>query len=645
MKKGKEKKEKNLFFITENMQHTWIYREGKGDYGFVDEEIKWKKKGYYVHYNNKKNALDGDEVSFIVKIFKGKEEAEIEEIIKREKRVLVWKLQRTKNGYGFVVFENNPFFKQDIFIKEKNLLNALDGEKVAVLIDTWKGKNPEGKIIERLGTEESTKVDIISIAFEGGARVKFPIRVLDEAKDILNIWELKENKRVNLTSLFTFTIDGEDAKDLDDAISLKKLDNGNFKLFVHIADVTHYVKEKSFLDEEALKRATSIYLVDRVIPMLPSEISNGVCSLNPHEKKLTLTCEMDIDKHGKTIATRVYESIIQSDFRLSYKQVEKIRENNFQDKELWEILKEAYILKEIIANYRSKNGYLSFDFDEVFIEVDEKGNPVNIKKYEKFESHKVIEHFMISANEAIAKKFSNFPFLYRVHPDPQREDIENMIKQLSNYISLDKNDTSIEKVIQKAEGNNFLSRLILRSLPKAIYSAKNEGHFGLGLEFYTHFTSPIRRYPDLQIHRIIKEKLTGNLSPSRIIHYKNILDQVADISSEKERQAEKIERRVNDLMKIKYMEDKIWQVFMGKISGMIPKGFFVELENTVEGFVDILNLDTKKTKKSSWEFIENALMFKNAFSWEVFKFGDSVKIKLISVDTKLLRLDFELMRE
>lgn len=627
------------------MQHTWIYREGKGDYGFVDEEIKWKKKGYYVHYNNKKNALDGDEVSFIVKIFKGKEEAEIEEIIKREKRVLVWKLQRTKNGYGFVVFENNPFFKQDIFIKEKNLLNALDWEKVAVLVDTWKGKNPEGKIIERLGTEESTKVDIISIAFEGGARVKFPIRVLDEAKDILKIWELKENKRINLTNLFTFTIDGEDAKDLDDAISLKKLDNGNFKLFVHIADVAHYVKEKSFLDEEALKRATSIYLVDRVIPMLPSEISNGVCSLNPHEKKLTLTCEMDIDKHGKTIATRVYESIIQSDFRLSYKQVEKIRENNFQDKELWEILKEAYILKEIIANYRKKNGYLSFDFDEVFIEVDEKGNPINIKKYEKFESHKVIEHFMINANEAIAKKFSTFPFLYRVHPDPQREDIENMIKQLSNYISLDKNDTSIEKVIQKAEGNNFLSRLILRSLPKAIYSAKNEGHFGLGLEFYSHFTSPIRRYPDLQIHRIIKEKLAGNLSPSRIIHYKNILDQVADTSSEKERQAEKIERRVNDLMKIKYMEDKIWQVFMGKISGMIPKGFFVELENTVEGFVDILNLDTKKTKKSSWEFIENALMFKNTFSWEVFKFGDSVKIKLISVDTKLLRLDFKLMRE
>ncbi|NUJ98068.1 ribonuclease R [Candidatus Gracilibacteria bacterium] len=627
------------------MQHTGIYREGKGDYGFVDEEIKGKKKGYYVHYNNKKNALDGDEVSFIVKIFKGKEEAEIEEIIKREKRVLVGKLQRTKNGYGFVVFENNPFFKQDIFIKEKNLLNALDGEKVAVLVDTWKGKNPEGKIIERLGTEESTKVDIISIAFEGGARVKFPIRVLDEAKDILKIGELKENKRINLTNLFTFTIDGEDAKDLDDAISLKKLDNGNFKLFVHIADVAHYVKEKSFLDEEALKRATSIYLVDRVIPMLPSEISNGVCSLNPHEKKLTLTCEMDIDKHGKTIATRVYESIIQSDFRLSYKQVEKIRENNFQDKELGEILKEAYILKEIIANYRKKNGYLSFDFDEVFIEVDEKGNPINIKKYEKFESHKVIEHFMINANEAIAKKFSTFPFLYRVHPDPQREDIENMIKQLSNYISLDKNDTSIEKVIQKAEGNNFLSRLILRSLPKAIYSAKNEGHFGLGLEFYSHFTSPIRRYPDLQIHRIIKEKLAGNLSPSRIIHYKNILDQVADTSSEKERQAEKIERRVNDLMKIKYMEDKIGQVFMGKISGMIPKGFFVELENTVEGFVDILNLDTKKTKKSSWEFIENALMFKNTFSGEVFKFGDSVKIKLISVDTKLLRLDFKLMRE
>lgn len=626
------------------MNHIWIYREGKGDYGFIDEEIKGKKKWYYVHSSNKKNALDGDEVSFTIKVFKGKEEAEVAEVTRREKRVLVWRLQRTKNGYGFVVFENNPFFKQDIFIKEKNLLNALDGEKVAVLVDTWKGKNPEGKIIEKLGIEESTKVDIISIVFEGGARVKFPIRVLDEAKDILKIWEPKENKRIDLTNLFTFTIDWEDAKDLDDAISLKKLDNGNFKLFVHIADVAHYVKEKSFLDEEALKRGTSIYLIDRVIPMLPSEISNGVCSLNPHEKKLALTCEMDIDKHGKTIATRVYESIIQSDFRLSYKQVENIRENNFLDKKLWEILKQAYELKEIIETYRKKSGYLSFDFDEVFIEMDEEENPINIKKYEKFESHKMIEHFMINANEAIAKKFSKFPFLYRIHPNPKKEDIENMIKQIGNYISLEKDDTSIEKVIQKAEGNNFLSRLILRSLPKAIYSAKNEGHFGLGLEFYSHFTSPIRRYPDLQIHRIIKEKLAGNLSPSRIIHYKTILEQVANTSSEKERQAEKIERKVNDLMKIKYMEDKIWQIFTWKISGMIPKGFFVELENTVEGFVDILNLDSRKAKKSSWNFFEQALMFKNTFSWEVFKFGDIVKVKLISVDTSLLRIDFELVK-
>jgi ribonuclease R len=220
-------------------------------------------------------------------------------------------------------------------------------------------------------------------------------------------------------------------------------------------------------------------------------------------------------------------------------------------------LKQAYELKEIIETYRKKSGYLSFDFDEVFIEMDEEENPINIKKYEKFESHKMIEHFMINANEAIAKKFSKFPFLYRIHPNPKKEDIENMIKQIGNYISLEKDDTSIEKVIQKAEGNNFLSRLILRSLPKAIYSAKNEGHFGLGLEFYSHFTSPIRRYPDLQIHRIIKEKLAGNLSPSRIIHYKTILEQVANTSSEKERQAEKIERKVNDLMKIKYMEDKI----------------------------------------------------------------------------------------
>lgn len=625
------------------MNKIGIYKEWKGDYGFVDVEENAKKKGYYVHYKNKKDALDNDEVLFSVQVFRGKEEAKIIKILKRSTKLLVGKLDIVQANFWFVVFENKNF-KEDVYISRKHLSSAKLWDIVAVSIISWKGKNPEGKIVQILGKKRTFKMDIDALALECWAQLNFPDEVLQEAKKT-HYLSKKIKKRADLRKLFTFTIDGEDAKDLDDAISIKKLPNGNFKLFVHIADVAEYVREFSPLDREALRRGTSIYLPDRVIPMLPAEISNGVCSLNPNEEKLTLTCEMDIDKHGKTIGTRVYESIIESNFRLSYKQVEKIKENNFREKELWNILKDAYELKSIIEKYRNKNGYLSFDFDESFIEVDKNSLPIAIKKYEKYSSHKLIEHFMISANEAVAKKFHLLPFVYRVHPDPSDEDKETIIKLLSNYISLDINKTSIEYLIERTLDNKFLARLILRSLPKALYSPKNEGHFWLGLEYYSHFTSPIRRYPDLQIHRIIKEKLHGKITPKRILHYKNILKKVAEDSSERERDADKVERRVDDLMKVKYMSDKIGQVFEGKISGMIAKGFFVELEDTVEGFVDILSIGDEKEKKSLWDFYDAELKFKNIKTGKIFQFWEQVKVKLISADLESLRIDFELVEE
>lgn len=627
----------------------WIYREGKGDYGFVDTERNGEKKGYYVHNTKKWEALDGDEVMFFVKVFKGKEEAEVTRVVKRAERIFVGEIQFTKKTFWFFI-PSSSLLKTDVFIGERNTLGARHGDKVAVKIISWKWKNPEGQIIEILGSGNEPWIDVMALALEWGARTRFPNEVVKEAEKVSEEKTPLDKGRKDLTKLFTFTIDGEDAKDLDDAISIEKFENGNYKLFVHIADVTHYVKENSFLDREALKRGTSIYLADRVIPMLPEALSNGVCSLNALEEKLTLTCEMDVAQNGKIIGSRVYESLIKSNYRLTYSWVQNLFswKETTKDDTLLESIKNAYDLKRKIEAYRKKNGYLEFDFDEPKIKVDEKWNPIEIKKYEKQESNKVIEHFMISANEAVSKKFSKVPFLYRIHPNPDGEDVEKVVKTIKNYFPLVGNNLNFEAVLKQVSGNNALSRLLLRALPKAIYSERNEGHFGLGLEFYSHFTSPIRRYPDLQIHRIIKQKLSGKLDMGKIISYKKSLREVAKLTSELERKAEEIERKVDDLMKMKYMKNHIGEEFVGTISGAIAKGIFVELENTVEGFIPLDSLQTKlgsKKKGSYFEFFEESLTFINRATGLSLRFGDTLKIKVIGVDETYLRTEFEFIEK
>jgi ribonuclease R len=630
-----------------------IYREGKGDYGFIDTEVKGEKLGFYVHNLNKGNALDGDEVRFYLKNFKGKEEAVVQKIEKRAERVSI--------------------LKTDVFIGEKHTLWAQHWQKVAVRIISWKGKNPEGEVVEIIGNTGDKGIDVISIALEGGARTKFAEALIKESEECIKKKEIPWKQRRDLRKLFTYTIDWEDAKDLDDAISIQKLESGNFKLFVHIADVTHFVEESSLIDREALKRGTSIYLADRVIPMLPEALSNGVCSLNAWEAKLTLTCEMDIAPNGKIIGSKVYESIIESNYRLTYKQVEKIAQYRFradndmsdvwnieqkenkeevnielllQDEVLIKSIQEAYELKRKIESYRIKNGYLQFDFQEAKILIDTDWNPIEIKKYEKLESNKVIEHFMISANEAVSKKFSEVPFLYRVHPNPDEEDLEKVIKTIGNYKDLDTSKLNFEWVLEQVAGNNSLSRILLRALPKAIYSEKNAGHFGLGLEFYSHFTSPIRRYPDLQIHRIIKQKLNGKLDKTKITEYKKLLPEVAKLNSESEKKAEQIERRVDDLFKIKYMKSRIGEEFMGTISWAIQKWCFVELENTVEWFVSLERIQAQfwgSKRGSFFEFDEGALSFFNPVTGKKFAFGQSIKIKVESVDEINFRIDFSII--
>ncbi|MDD5770074.1 MAG: ribonuclease R [Candidatus Gracilibacteria bacterium] len=635
-----------------------VYSQSKNnDYGFVD--VDGQEKGYFVYPRNLNSALDGDQVEAVLKIFNRRKEAVITKIITRADRVLVGTIELVKD-FAFVILDN-PAFKNDVHISNKKLSKfkglVKNGDKVAIKITLWEGKNPEGSIIEILGDKNKPGIEIESILLEGGIRVKFGEGILQEAKEL----KFEEQKyRTDLTKTLIFTIDSEDARDLDDAIFVEKIGN-DYKLIVSIADVAEYVKEGSLLDKEALKRGNSTYLVDRVIPMLPEKLSNDLCSLNPNTKKLALSCEMIIDNKGNVISKKVYESVISSKFRLTYREVQEILDGklNIGDKlffggiisnELFEAIKISLELKTIITTRKQKSGILDFDFPETKIILDENKNPIDIKKYERYESMKIIEEFMILANESIGEMFSKMPFVYRIHPIPNYDDIE----KLRNTLHIFGIDLPFKTITPKIIGNilheislnpkeKLLSKLVLRSLEKAIYSHENVGHFGLNLEFYSHFTSPIRRYPDLQIHRIIKEKLHNNLSKIRIEHYKNILKDVCKKTSDTERKSEKLEYAVKDLMICKYYENKIGEEFEGIISGVISAGFFVELENTAEGFVSIEQVFAI-TKHRKANFQEENMKFEitKDFSLQV---GDNIKIKISNIELDKRRLNFDFLEK
>ena len=444
----------------------WIYKQGKGDFGFVDIEVDGEKKWYYVHERNKADALDGDEVSFRIKEFRWKEEAEIRKVVKRSGKTLVWELQipKGKKGFGFFVPQNS-FLDTDIFVPGKYLWRAKHWDIVGVQVYAWDKRNPAGKIVEILGNKKTRKIDILSLAVEGGARLKFPGKVLDEVRWLRDNLGDEMKKRKDLRNTFTFTIDGADSKDLDDAISIEVLKNppgqnhssaplnkgGDwtqwsggifYKLSVHIADVTHYVKEGTPLDTEAQKRATSIYLIDKVIPMLPEKLSNDLCSLNPNEVKLTLTCEMTINPKGHVVASEVYESIIKSNYRLTYNDVEKLTTGeSLEETEFWKEINKTLLsamddckdLKKILTKRKQAEWVLNFDFPEPKIELDENDHPIHFWKYERYNSHKIIEEFMVLANEAVSKQFQKKPFLYRIHEKPGAEDLTKLVNTLSAF--------------------------------------------------------------------------------------------------------------------------------------------------------------------------------------------------------------------
>ncbi|RKW23321.1 ribonuclease R [Candidatus Gracilibacteria bacterium] len=631
-----------------------IYSQARdGEYGFID--VIDLPKGYFVHPKNKLTVMDGDTVEAIVKTFNGRQEAEILRIIERKKGLLVGVYKPAKGNFGFVIPKDKNI-KNDIFVASTNAFGARDGDIVGVELTKFSGKNPEGvikEIISRKGNLDKREEEVLTLAVEGGARITFPNEVqaqLDKISEEIPEKELE--KRRDLRKLFTFTIDGADAKDLDDAISVEKKENGDFILYVSIADVSHYIPENSALDKEALERGTSIYLADRVIPMLPEKLSNNLCSLNPYTDKLALTCEMHIGgKTGHTVKSKVYESIINSDFRLTYEEIDKMEDKRINvgdelmfrgtvTKELLDTVNNANILKELILAHREKVGILNFDFPETYVSFDEKGEPDGVKEYPKYNSNKLIEVFMVSANEAVAKEFSKIPFLYRIHEEPKDFDI----KELENKLQLFgvkfkfKDVTTLEfgQLLEKFKNleetkKRFLEKMTLRTLTQAMYSDVNFGHFGLGLQFYSHFTSPIRRYPDLQIHRIIKEYLNKKYDERRKNHYASILGKVAKISSDRERLSEKLEYKVRDYFIVKYYKNKVGQEFDAVISGLISKGFFVALPDTAEGFVELKNSQFDEKMQT------HRVKGKN------FTLGQDVKVRLVEADETLLRLDFEIV--
>ncbi|KGG79553.1 ribonuclease R [Caloranaerobacter azorensis H53214] len=622
-------------------------------YGFVVPDNK-DVKDIFIPSQDLNGALHGDRViaRVISRGFGGKsEEGEIIRILERANKTIVGTFEKSKY-FGFVVPDDNRI-SMDVFIPKAEINGAKTNQKVVVEITKWpeKRRNPEGRIIEILGYKGDVGTDILAIIKKYGLTEEFPEKVLKEADNIPEeIPEEEINRRLDLRDKNIFTIDGIDAKDLDDAVSIERLKNGNFKLGVHIADVSYYVKEKSHLDKEALKRGTSVYLVDRVIPMLPKKLSNGVCSLNPGVPRLTLSVFMEIDKQGRVVDHEIVESIIQSKERLVYTDISNLLENDDEElkKRYSHILEDLKAMEElcnILRKKRENRGSIDFDFDEAKIILDENGKPIDIKKAERRIANRIIEEFMLVCNETVAEYmyWSQIPFVYRIHEDPDEEKINEFNKFIHNFGYHLKgiqqiHPKELQNLLKKVEGTKeetVINTLMLRSLKKARYSAEPDSHFGLAARYYCHFTSPIRRYPDLQIHRIIKAFINGELKGSKIEKLKKKLPHVAEQSSIRERIADEAERETEDLKKVEYMSERLGEIYEGIISGVMPFGIFVELDNTIEGLVHISTL-----VDDYYIYDEFNHSFIGERTKKTYKIGDVVKVKVMKADIDKREIDF-----
>ena len=655
-----------------------IYSGSRRGFGFVT--VEGIERDVFIPEEKTGSALNGDKVRIVVTTKEEggrRAEGEVIRVLERANSQVVGYYQKNRS-FGFVVPDNQRI-SVDVFIPEGKDMGAVTGHKVvAQILEFGDGrKNPEGEIIEILGHVNDPGTDILSIVRAYGLPEEFPQEVMDQIRDIPQevyvpedtqpliygkeyvLDDLKTHSqwagdlagRLDLRSLQTVTIDGEDAKDLDDAITIEKREDGSFLLGVHIADVSHYVPEGTCLDEEALKRGTSVYLVDRVIPMLPHKLSNGICSLNQGEDRLALSCLMEVDQKGNVTDHRICETLIQVDRRMTYSAVNAIVEDQSPDEtEKYEAFVPMFLrMKELSALIREKRrmrGAVDFDFPESKIELDEKGKPVAIRPYERNTATRIIEDFMLLANETVAEDYywQSLPFLYRSHDKPDPEKMRQLAAFINNFgysVRLSQGEIhpkEVQKLLDRIQGSDeeaLLARLTLRSMKQAKYTTECSGHFGLAARFYTHFTSPIRRYPDLQIHRIIKESLRGGLKEKRVSHYSRILPGVAVQTSSLERRADEAERETEKLKKCQYMEDFIGQSFDGVISGVASWGFFVELPNTVEGLVRVSDLED-----DYYVFDERRYELKGERRGRIYKLGQKIRVVVSGVDRMSRTVEF-----
>ncbi|MBO5032063.1 MAG: ribonuclease R [Lachnospiraceae bacterium] len=621
-------------------------------FGFV--EIDGRDEDLYIPENCVNGAFHKDTVK--VSLMSGqrgrRQEAQVIEIIARGMKQIVGIYDKSNKNYGFVIPDNTKI-SDDIFVPVERSKGAVSGHKVVCEITDY-GKNnrkPEGKIVEILGHVNDPGVDIMSIVRGYELPVEFSEKIMHQVENVSNeVSEADMAGRRDLRKIQMVTIDGEDAKDLDDAVSLTR-DGGLYQLGVHIADVTNYVQENSALDWEAKKRGTSVYLVDRVIPMLPHKLSNGICSLNAGENRLALSCLMTIDKKGEVVSHEIVESVIKVDRRMSYTSVKKILEDKDEAeiKEYEELVPMFELMKElagILREKRKKRGSIDFDFPESKIILDKQGHPIEIKPYERNVATKIIEDFMLIANETVAQHFCwmELPFVYRTHDNPDPEKIDKLSTFIRNfgYSIKSRQDEVHPKELQKLLGKiedtpeeALISRLTLRSMKQAKYTIDCTGHFGLACQYYCHFTSPIRRYPDLQIHRIIKEQLRGKMNEKRIEHYNEILPEVAKHSSEMERRADEAERETDKLKKVEFMEEHIGEIFEGVISSITAWGVYVELPNTIEGMIHVSMLpgDYFYYDEETYEMVGQATDIR-------YKLGQTLKVRVNATDKISRTIDF-----
>ncbi len=645
------KAKKYMLLINSHLKTGKFVGNRKG-FGFV---IIQGEEDTFIAKNNVNGAIDGDTV--VLEIFKKgmKPEGRILSIVNRENKLFVGEYYY-KDKKGHIIFDDNKI-SIDVIIEPSKSMNAMDGHKVLIKLGKkLKANTYEGEVVKIIGHKNDPGVDILSIIAKYDFSDQFPEEVMKELDDIPN--EIDENdikNRVDLRSIELFTIDGDDAKDLDDAVSLKMLENGNYELGVHIADVSYYVKENTAIDKEAYNRGTSVYLVDRVLPMLPHKLSNGICSLNGGVDRFALSCIMEINEKGDVVNYNVFPSVIKSKLRMTYKKVNDILEKNIVD-ELYEpfanTLRNMKKLSDILRENKKRRGYIDFEIPEVKIIVDEKGKPIELSKRVQGTGEKLIEDFMIVANETVATYINNMelPFIYRVHGEPSQEKLNNFL----NFVSIlgykptgklkKSSPQSVQNLLNQLKDKPefpIFSELLLRSMQKAVYSDTNIGHFGLGSECYTHFTSPIRRYPDTTVHRLLRTYIFEGHIDNYTVDAMNIkMPVIAEHTSEKEVDAIECEREVDDMKMAEYMEDHIGEVYVGRISGVMNFGLFVELDNLVEGLIRIEDLDD-----DFYIYDEENYRLIGRKHHKQYRIGDNIKIIVKSASKASKTIDFLIYKE